>query len=195
MLKYVLNVIIYLALAAWIGSVLFFGIGVAGAVFQPGLLPSRTLAGAVNGEIIRRLGMFEIVAGVLLVGGTLYTAFRYRQWMNWATLVISAAMLATAFYYTNVLFPRVNATRIAIGDFDAIPAEKMALRDAFDADHRLYSSLAKGVLFGGVVVLVLHTVGFVRYTELHARRYRELERSVRSSRKDEEKGTIDRKVV
>lgn len=183
MLKYVLNVVIYLALTVWIGSILFFGVGVAATLFQPGLLPSHTMAGAVNSEIIRKLGLFEMASGVLLVGGTLYTAYRYRSWMNWAVLVISAGMLVTAFYYTNIIFPRANATRITIGDFDAIPAEKMPLKQQFDADHLLYSELAKGVFLGGVLVLVLHTVAFVRYTEQHAERARTIERDWQSYRK------------
>jgi hypothetical protein len=183
MLKYVLNVIIYLALAVLIGSICFFGAGVAATLFQPGLLPSKTIAGAVNSVIIRKLGLFEIGAGVFLVGGTLYTAFRYRHWMNWAVLVISAAMLVATFYYTSIVFPEANATRIAIGDFDSIPAEKMVLKKQFDDDHIIYSRMTSGVLIGGILVLILHTIAFVRYTELHARKYREIEKDLQSYRK------------
>ena len=32
----------------------------------------------------------------------------------------------------------------------------------------------KGVLAGGILVLILHTVAFVRYTSMHEGRYREL---------------------
>jgi hypothetical protein len=174
MLKYVLNVIIYLALALWIGSLVFFGAGVASTLFQPDLGLGRTLAGAINSAILHKLGMIELAAGVLLVGGTFYTAIRYRSWMNWVVLVLSVGMLATAVYYTNVLFPRIDELRIAIGDFDNVPAEKAAWRAEFGREHELYSTLVKGVLGAGVLVLVLHTIAFVRYTELHAERYREL---------------------
>lgn len=175
MLKYVLNIVIYLALALWIGSLVFFGAGVAALLFQPEMLPSRTLAGAVNSAILGRLGKIEIVAGVLLVGGTFYTAFRYRHLLNWIVLAISAAMLVTAAYYTTTLYPKMDALRVEIGDFDHVPSEKFALREEFDRGHETYSSLVKGVLGAGVLVLVLHTIAFVRYTEVHARRYRTLE--------------------
>jgi hypothetical protein len=174
MLKYVLNVIIYLALAVWIGSLVFFGAGVASVLFQPELNLGRTLAGAINTMILRRLGMIELAAGVLLVGGTFYTAFRYKHVLNWVVLVISVAMLGTAFYYTNVLYPKMETVRVAIGDFDNVPVEKMELKAEFDQGHKRYSTLVKGVLAGGILVLILHTVAFVRYTEMHEDRYREL---------------------
>jgi Domain of unknown function (DUF4149) len=175
MLKYILNIVVYLALAIWIGSLVFFGAGVASLLFQPDMLPSRTLAGAVNSAILGRLGKIEIVAGVLLVGGTFYTAVRYKHLLNWAVLVLSAAMLVTAAYYTSTLYPKMDTLRVEIGDFDRLPAEKAALREQFDQGHATYSALVKGVLATGVLVLVLHTIAFVRYTEVHANRYKVLE--------------------
>lgn len=175
MLKYLLNVVVYLALAMWIGGLVFFGAGVASLLFQPGVLPNHTMAGAVNSAILGRLNYIEIAAGVLLMGGTFYTAVRYRQWLNWLVLVVVIGMVGTAAYYTGTLYPKMESLRVAIGDFDNIPAEKLSLKNEFDQGHKLYSSLAKGVLGAGVLVLILHTVAFVRYTESHARRYRALE--------------------
>ncbi|MEO5930200.1 MAG: DUF4149 domain-containing protein [Candidatus Kapaibacterium sp.] len=175
MLKYILNVVIYLSLAVWIGSLVFFGAGVASLVFQSGMLPDHTMAGELNSAILDRLRHIEIVAGVLLLGGTFYTAFRYRHWLNWLVLVIALGMLGTAGYYSSVLYPKMEGLRKTIGNFDNIPAEKMELKAEFDRGHVLYSTLVKGVLGGGVLVLILHTIAFVRYTELHASRYRRLE--------------------
>lgn len=175
MLKYLLNIVVYLALAVWIGSLVFFGAGVASVLFQPDMLPGRTLAGAVNSVILGRLGKIEIVAGVLLVGGTLYTAARYKHLLNWLVLLLSVGMLATAIYYTGTLYPRMESLRVAIGDFDHLPAEKMTLKAQFDEGHVLYSTLVKGVLGAGLLVLALHTVAMVRYTEHQANRYRTLE--------------------
>ncbi len=175
MLKYLLNIIVYLALAIWIGSLVFFGAGVAAVLFQPDMLPGRTMAGAVNSVILGKLGKIEIIAGVLLVGGTLYTAARYKHLLNWVVLLLSAGMLATAIYYTGTLFPRIDAIRVAVGDFDHVPAEKMVLKAEFDRGHEQYSMLVKGVLGAGLLVLVLHTVAMVRYTEFQANRYRTLE--------------------
>ncbi len=175
MLKYLLNVVVYLALALWIGGLVFFGAGVASVLFQPGVLPNHTLAGSVNSTILGRLNYIEMVAGVLLMGGVFYTAVRYKQLLNWLTLILVIGMVGTAAYYTGTLFPRMNALRVEIGDFDNVPAEKMPLKAEFDRGHKLYSTLAKGVLGAGVLVLILHTVAFVRYTEQHARRYRALQ--------------------
>ena len=111
MLKYVVSVLIYLALSVQIGSVLFFGFGVAPTLFRqeivPGtrLIPSNTLAGAINSAILSRLGMIEMAACVVLLLGAVYAAFRYEQWMNWVVLVLSVGMLAAVFYSTTVVFP------------------------------------------------------------------------------------------
>jgi hypothetical protein len=160
MMRYAANILVYLALSVWIGGLVVFGAVVAPALFG-GTLP-RTVAGAVNTVILNRLGMLEIVAGVVLVGGTLYGVIRVGSWMNWGALVLSIAMLATAAYYTNVLFPDVNRLRIEIGSFESIPAEKAPLKAEFDRGHALYSTLAKGVLGAAIAVLVLHTVSLVR---------------------------------
>ncbi|HVK39522.1 MAG TPA: DUF4149 domain-containing protein [Candidatus Kapabacteria bacterium] len=160
MMRYAANILVYLALTIWIGGLVVFGAVVAPALFG-GTLP-RTIAGAVNTTILNRLGMLEIVAGVVLVGGTLYGAIRVGSWMNWSALVLSIAMLATAAYYTNVLFPDVNRLRVEIGSFESIPTEKEPLKAQFDRGHRLYSTLAKGVLAAAIAVLVLQTVSLVR---------------------------------
>lgn len=198
MFKYLLNVVVYLALAVWIGSIVFFGAGVASVVFQPDLLPSRTLAGVVNSAILGRLGRIEIIAGVLLVGGTLYTAAHYKRWLNWGVFLIAVAMLGATAYTNSTLYPKMDGLRVAIGNFDHIPAEKEPLKAEFDRGHKLYSNIEKGILLGGVLVLILHTVAFVRHTELHMRRYRTLEsewrklaeekRALRDERREESKG-------
>lgn len=175
MFKYLFSIVIYLALAVWIGSIVFFGAGVASVLFQPDVLPSRTMAGMVNSAILGRLGKVEIVAGVLLVGGTLFTAAYYQRWLNWLSFAIALGMLATTAYTNSTLYPKMDALRVSISDFDHIPAEKMELKGEFDKGHKLYSNLEKGVLLAGVLVLILHTVAFVRHAEVQARRFNLLE--------------------
>lgn len=162
MLRYTLNVVILLALAVWIGSLVFFGAGVASVVFSPGLLPDRTTAGALNSAILGRLGIIEMICGTLLLAGSLYMAVRGRSWMNWVVLLLGIAMVGTAAYYTNVLYPQMDALRLSIGNFDHISGEKMGLKEAFDQGHVLYSTLVKGVLLAGIVAFVLHTIYLVR---------------------------------
>lgn len=159
-MRYASNVLVYLGLSIWIGGLAVFGAVVAPVLFG-GTLP-RTLAGAINSSILSRLGTLEIVAGVILVGGLFYAAIRVGSWMNWTALVIGLVMLATAAYYTAVLFPKVNRIRVEIGSFESIAAEKQELKAEFDRGHQLYSTLVKGVLLGAIIVLVLHTTSLVR---------------------------------
>lgn len=161
-MRYVANILVYLSLSVWIGGLLVFGVVVAPALFG-GVIP-RTLAGTINTTILSRLGVVEMVAGVMLVGGVLYGALRVGSWMNWSTLVLSIAMLATAAYYTNILFPKVNRLRVEIGSFETMHAETLPLKAEFDRGHALYSTLAKGVLFTAVLVLILQTISLVSST-------------------------------
>jgi hypothetical protein len=146
------------------------------------MLPSRTIAGALNSAVLGRLGMIEIVAGILFLGGALYTAVRYRQWLNWLVLVLAIGMLGAASYYTGSLYPRMDNLRVMIGDFDHIPAEKMPLKNEFDKGHKLYSTMVKGVLFAGVMALVFHTLALVRYADRQNRRALMFESQWRSER-------------
>jgi hypothetical protein len=161
MMRYAANILVYLSLSVWIGGTIIFGAVVAPALFG-GTIP-RTLAGAINTLILDRLGMIQIVAGVVLIGGTLYGAIRVGSWMNWSALVLSIAMLAAATYTTVVLFPSVNRLRVEIGSFEAIPAEKAPLKAEFDRGHQTYSALAKATLGAAVLVLLLQTSALVRY--------------------------------
>lgn len=165
MFKYLFNVLVYLALGVWIGSIVFFGAGVASLLFQPDLLLSRTTAGMINSAILGRLGRVEIIAAVLLVGGTLYMAAHYRRWLNWAALAVAVGMLGATAYTNASLYPKMDQLRITIGDFDRLPAEKAEMKAEFDRGHKLYSNLEKGILFGGILVLILHTSALVSAAE------------------------------
>jgi hypothetical protein len=170
MLNYIVNALIVLALAVWIGSLVFFGAAVAPTLFNPELIPTRTMSGALNSAILGRLGTIEIVAGLLLFGSSFYAAFKYQGWANWGVFVLAVGMLATTFYYTNVLFPKMNDLRVAIGQFEDIPAEKASMKAEFDKGHHLYSTLVKGVLGAGILALLLHNLSLVGYTESGSRR-------------------------
>lgn len=164
MVRYVANILVYLALAVWIGGLLSFGVFVAPTLFGGAVSLPRDVAGAINSAILGRLGMVEVACGVVLVGGTLYGVVRIGSWMNWSAFLLSIAMLATSFYYARVLFPEMDRLRVQIGSFENLPAEKAPLKKQFDDGHLVYSRLARGVLIGGVLVLVLQTASLVRYS-------------------------------
>ncbi len=172
MLKYVVSILMYLSLSVLIGGTLFFGAGVAAVLFEPGLLPSRTLAGAVNSAVLHRLGLFSLGSCVVLALGAVYIAWRYGQWMNWIVLGLSVAMVIAVAYTSWILFPRMDTLRTSIGSFDPVPVEKAELHQQFQEGHVLYSNIMRGVLLSGVVVLMLHTAGLVRHAERVERRHR-----------------------
>ena len=160
-MKYLLNILMILALGIWLGSILFFGVGVASVLFAPGMLDGRTEAGAVNSAILARLGVLEVVCGVVVLAGALYMAVRGKRVLNWIVLACSVLMLSTASYNAFQLFPEINAMRVSIGDFDALASEKEALRSEFNAQHQTYSMLVKGEFAVGVLALMLHVTTLV----------------------------------
>lgn len=163
MLRYVVNALVLLALAVWIGSLVFFGAAVAPVVFDASLVVSRTTSGAINAAILARLGLIETVAGIVLLGGAMYGVYRTGSWLSWGVLVLAVGMAGTSFYYNNVLFPRMNEVRIAIGSFDHVAAEKTSLRTEFEKGHRRYSLLVRCVLAAGILALVFHSSSLVRF--------------------------------
>lgn len=160
-MKYLLNILMILALGIWLGSILFFGIGVASVLFAPGMLDGRTQAGAVNSAILARLGVIEVVCGVIVLSGALYMAIRGRKVLNWIVLFCSVVMLATASYNTFHFFPTIDALRVSIGDFDVVASEKEPLRQEFNAQHQQFSLLVRGEFAVGVLVLMLHVTTLV----------------------------------
>jgi len=163
MFRYVVSSLVVLALAVWIGALVFFGAAVAPVVFDPQLIPSRTLSGAVNAAILVRMSLIETVAAIIVVGGSVYGVYRTGSWLSWGVLVLAVGMAGTSYYYNNVLFPRLDDLRIGIGSFDFVAAEKIPLREEFSRLHRTYSLLVRLVLGAGIVALVLHSSSLVRF--------------------------------
>src|SRR6516225_5543246 len=60
----VIRFLMLLSLVVWVGGIIFFAFVLAPAVFHPGILPSRQLAGAV---VSRSLGMLHAIG--LICGG------------------------------------------------------------------------------------------------------------------------------
>lgn len=163
MFRYVVSSLVVLALATWIGSLIFFGAVVAPVVFDATVVASRTEAGAINAAVLTRLGLIEAVVSVIVAGGAIYGVYRTGSWLSWGVLVLAIGMGITSYYYNNVLFPRVNELRVAIGSFDAMPSEKKSLKTEFDSGHARYSMLVKLVLAAGVLALVLHSSSLMHY--------------------------------
>src|SRR5260221_10263517 len=59
----ILSILKTLSLGIWLGSLLMLAIAVAGPVFQQ--LPSRTMAGNLNGIILGKMNSIEWICGIV----------------------------------------------------------------------------------------------------------------------------------
>ena len=126
--------VIRFSLALWVGGTLVVVIA-APVLFRQ--IPSRDLAGAVFGEILRR---FEAVKHVLSLALVIAVFARLEQQRELAGAGAAAAIaiflaVATNVYLAMVLRPRLNYFRMKVGSFDAAaPDDPWRLR--FDRLHR-----------------------------------------------------------
>lgn len=161
MLRYLCNIFLYLALAVVIGGTVFFGAVVAPTLFSGGILEGRTLPGSINAVLIDRLSVILVVCSAVIAGCALYAASHYRRWVNWVAFGLAVLMLAGSAWTSARTIPKMNALRVAIGNFDVVPTEKQKLLEEFQMRHKRSSMLVQGVVISAVLVMVLHTITLV----------------------------------
>lgn len=164
--QFLAMLLVYGALMLWLGSLVFFGFGVASTVFTH--IPSRDLAGTVNGVILSKLTIIEFVAAVLLLGGLLL--YNLKLGKLWAKIPIGIAgvMLVLSFVYGIVIRSSMDDVKASIGSFDNPTQQNVELKAEFDGYHKLYSRLV-GINMGlGLVVFIWQTLLFV-YPDKFAR--------------------------
>jgi hypothetical protein len=126
--------VIRFCLALWLGGTLVV-VMAAPVLFRQ--IPSRDLAGAVFGEILRR---FEAVKHALSLALVIAVFARLEQQRELAGPGAAAAIaiflaVATNVYLAMVLRPRLNYFRMKVGSFDAAaPHDPWRLR--FDRLHK-----------------------------------------------------------
>jgi uncharacterized membrane protein len=142
-----LRLIHLLALGLWIGSVVFFSLVAAPALF--GAL-GREAAGRAVSAIFPRYYAFGGVCGVLaLLSGVLIGA-RQAAWGRMLTLELALVALMTGIvaYSGRVLLPRAAQARQALAAAAEGAPERDAARARFAAIHR------RSVLLNGTVLLL-----------------------------------------
>lgn len=144
---------------------MFFGVGVASVLFQPDLLPGRTLAGAVNATVLHRLNVLVGACSAVLTLMLAYLAFATPRSTSRIAFWLSFVLLGVTLYATLVLFPEINGLRLEIGDFDNVLAAKEAALERFQGLHVRYSRLVQGGLIASVLILVLHVTFLVRRSD------------------------------
>ena len=130
---------IRLALALWVGGTLV-AVLAAPAIFKT--VPSRDLAGAVFGEILRRFEAVKQVLSLILVLAVFVNLERGAglSGRSAACSVSIFLAIATNVYLAMGVRPRLNYLRMKVGSFDAAePADPWKVR--FDRLHRRSSAI------------------------------------------------------
>jgi hypothetical protein len=147
-----------LALAAWLGGLLFFGV-VAYVSFT--VLPTTHLAGLVVGGSLRHLHILGLVCGVILVVTQLLLGPQGRKRAFAASLALIAIMLALTVVSQFAIIPSMDRHRAAAlagaapdAELDSVPRGNSD-RTAFDRLHNISTWVEQGVIFCGVVLLSL----------------------------------------
>ena len=146
-----LRFMILLALAIWIGALIFFPV-VAQTSFT--VLPSTHLAGLVVRNSLIDLHWMGMVSGIIFLICSLIdnrvTVGRPRVFAP--SHVIVAFMLALTAISQFAIIPRMDVLRITVGEISALPASN-PMRAQFDSLHAWSTRIETTVLVLGLIVL------------------------------------------
>jgi hypothetical protein len=146
-----LRFIILLALAVWIGALIFFPV-VAQTSFT--VLPSTHLAGLVVRNSLIALHWMGMVAGLIFLICSMIdnrlTVARPRVFaLNHILTVLMLALTTISQFW---IIPRMDVLRITVGEISALP-ESNPLRSQFDSLHVWSTRIEMAVLVLGLIVL------------------------------------------
>jgi hypothetical protein len=138
-------------LAAWIGAALYFSVVVTRAAFA--VLPSRTMAGALVGQMLPVLFDTGMLVGLILIGAALLSPAGAART---ASLAGGAAILALMALARFVILARIARLRLSMpAVIDSLPVNDPARR-AFGQLHAMsVGALGLAMLIGIVVAIVL----------------------------------------
>ncbi len=152
----------YMGLGVWIGAIVFFGIGVAAPTFR--FLPSKDLAGMLNGIMLQYLNSIEYGAWIILMIGITMVNRKVRAWYARVPFVLAASVLCCTLWYAQVISPRMHTLKSSITSFDTPQAQDAQSIAEFRGLHILYSRLV-GVNLGLLVVLFVWQTGLLVATK------------------------------
>src|SRR5262249_38612076 len=141
-----LRFLMLLALAVWLGGLIFFAFVLAPTVFAPGLLPTRHLAGEIVARSLSALHWMGIVSGtVFLIGSAVYNRMTLGHARLLATRhLVIALMLVLTLISQFTISPRMHALRVEAGSVDSMPLDSPA-RMEFDRLHMWSERFEEGV--------------------------------------------------
>lgn len=144
----------------WLGSLIFFGIGVAMIIFK--VLPTKDLAGTLNAVILHRLNMMELV-GATLIGTSIALLWqRVEKRVLVISLGILLVMICLWCVYALGLTAEMNTLRAQINSFDAPLATAQPLIQQFRGLHGWYSRCVSANILLGFVLFVFQTRLYLR---------------------------------
>ncbi len=153
----VFRIVRLIALAIWVGGLVFFGF-VAAVAFKT--LPNVHEAGLVVRGSLIALHHIGMVAGLvyLLVTLALLTTQGDSHPVRAAELLLVLIMLVLTGYSEFSVIPRMEADRVALGgDVSIAPADSPALQH-FDRLHKVSVRVEGAVLIAGLLLLGLAPV-------------------------------------
>jgi hypothetical protein len=153
----------FAGLVLWLGSLLFFGIGVAMIIFK--ILPTKDLAGTLNAAILHRLNMMELI-GVTLIGTSIALLWqRVGKRVLMLPLGILLAMVCLWCVYALGITSEMNALRSLINSFDAPSTASLPLIQQFRGLHGWYSRCVSANIVLGTALFLLQVRFYLRLAQ------------------------------
>lgn len=147
------GVLFSLGTILWLGSLLFFGVGVAMIIFK--ILPTKDLAGTLNAAILHRLNMIEL-AGAASMGISFALLWQRAAKRDILLLVgILCPMLLCWCAYALGITSEMNTLRANINSFDTPSEAAKELITRFRGYHVWYSRLVSVNILLGFALLVM----------------------------------------
>jgi uncharacterized membrane-anchored protein YitT (DUF2179 family) len=138
-----------LALAIWVGALVFFGAILAPTAFK--LLASPNQAGLLIGTTLRQIHVLGLGCGVVAVIFLLITGWG-KLGKNAFAIALVLVMMGLTEASQYVVIPAMERDRAAVEDISALPPGNPE-RDAFDTLHQQSEWLEEGVLVCGLAAL------------------------------------------
>ena len=146
-----LRFVLLLALAAWLGALIFFPV-VAQTSFS--VLPTAHLAGLVVRNSLIALHWIGLVAGIVILACSLSLdriAIGRAHVFALSHILIVIMLVLTAISQFGII-PRMDLLRISVGEIAALPVGN-PIREQFDSLHVWSTRLETVVLVCGLIVL------------------------------------------
>ena len=163
-MQLILSILKSLSLGLWLGALIMLGYAVAGPIFQQ--LPSKTLAGTVNGVILSRMNHLEWVCAIVaLASSCVLLVLRWSDGSQTLRLTETAAIFVAMimlWIYSGSITDRMNTLRSTIGDFDhpQQTTQYIEAKSEFDSLHHRYTALVSAnmiLILGGFVLSMVNS--------------------------------------